>query len=80
MADLTQLTTEVTRISDVSGAAIALLNGLAAQIESLKTDPVALQALADNLRGTGDQLAAAIVANTPATPVPPPVDPAARRR
>ena len=67
-ADLTGLTAEVTRNTTVDDSAIALLNGLAAQIESLKADPVALQALADSIRTSSDNLAAAVVANTPAAP------------
>lgn len=68
MADLTALTAEVTRNTEVDQSAITLLNGLAAQIESLKTDPAALQALADQLKNSSDQLAAAVTANTPAQP------------
>ena len=64
MADLTVLTAEVARNTEVDQSAITLLNGLAAQIEALKTDPVALQALADTMRGSSDALAAAVVANT----------------
>jgi hypothetical protein len=66
MADLGSLTAEVERNTAVDQSAITLLNGLAAQIESLKSDPVALQALADQLKGSSDNLAAAVVANTPA--------------
>lgn len=66
MADLTALTAEVTRNSEVDDSAITLLNGLAAQIVLLKNDPAALQALADQLKASSDKLSAAIVANTPA--------------
>ena len=66
MTDLTALTAEVTRNTEVDQSAIALLTGLAAQIEALKTDPIALQALADTMKGSSDALAAAVVANTPA--------------
>ena len=65
-ADLTALTAEVARNTAVDQSAIALLTGLAAQIEALKTDPVALQALADTMKGSSDALAAAVLANTPA--------------
>jgi hypothetical protein len=65
MADLSALTAEVTRNTEVDQSAIALLTGLAAQIEALKTDPAALQVLADQLKGSSDSLAAAVVANTP---------------
>ena len=69
MTDLTALTAEVARNTEVDSSAIALLTGLAAQIEALKTDPVALQALADTMRGSSDALAAAVLTNTPAAPV-----------
>lgn len=60
------LVDEVTRNKDVDASAIALLNGLAARIESLKQDPVALQALADELKASSSALADAVTANTPA--------------
>ena len=66
MADLTQLQAEVERNTAVDESAITLLNGLAAQIESIKTDPAALQALANSLKSSSDALAQAVVANTPA--------------
>jgi hypothetical protein len=66
--DLSALQAEVTRNGEVDQSAIVLLNGLAAKIEELKADPVALQAFADSLKGSSDQLAAAVVANTPAAP------------
>jgi hypothetical protein len=66
MADLSVLTAHVQQNTEVDASAIALLNGLSAQIEQLKTDPVALQGLADQLKANSDNLAAAIVANTPA--------------
>jgi len=69
MADLSALTAEVARNTEVDSSAIALLTGLAAQIEALKTDPVALQTLADQMKGSSDALAAAVLANTPAAPV-----------
>jgi hypothetical protein len=78
MADLTALQAEVARNTDVDSSAITLLNGLAAQIEQLKTDPAALQALADSLRQSSDALSAAIVANTPAPQ--PDVSPAAQAK
>lgn len=63
---LDALTAEVARNTAVDESAIVLLNGLAAQIVALKTDPVALQALADSLQGSSNALAAAVIANTPA--------------
>ena len=61
-----KLTTEVTETITVQQSAVVLLQGLSAQIEALKTDPVALQALADSLDTSSNELAAAITANTPA--------------
>lgn len=66
MADLSKLQAEVERNTATDQSAIVLLNGLAAKIEELKTDPTALQAFADQLKGSSDALAAAVVANTPA--------------
>ncbi len=57
---------EVTRNDAVDASAIALLNGLSAKIVELKNDPVALQALADELKASSDALAGAVTANTPA--------------
>lgn len=65
MADLTALTAAVTKSTDAEQSAITLLQGLSAQISALKTDPVALQTLADQLNSKADDLAAAVVANTP---------------
>ena len=68
--DLTQLENEVTRNQEVDQSAIVLLNGLSAKIEELKDNPAALQDLANRLRSSSDQLAAAVVANTPAQESP----------
>jgi hypothetical protein len=68
MPELTALTAEVSRNTAVDASAVALLQGLAAKIETLKTNPVALQALADELRSSSDALAAAVVAHTPSEP------------
>jgi hypothetical protein len=65
---LDALTAEVTRNTEVDAGAIALINGLAAKIVELKNDPVALQALADSMKGSSDALAAAVTANTPSEP------------
>lgn len=65
MTDLTTLTAQVQQNTDVEASAITLLNGLSAQIASLKNDPAALQALSDQLKASSDSLASAITANTP---------------
>lgn len=64
--DLKALTDAVARNKTVADSAIALIQGLAAQIEANKNDPAALQALADSLNAEDDSLAAAVTANTPA--------------
>jgi len=65
-AELDAMTAEVTNATTVEESAIALIQGLATKIESLKTDPVALQGLADSLKTEDAKLAAAVTANTPA--------------
>jgi hypothetical protein len=66
MASLDVLTAQVTANTDVEASAIQLLTNLSAALVAAKNDPVAVQALADQLKTSGDKLAAAIVANTPA--------------
>jgi len=65
-AELEALRAEVEENTAVDQSAITLLQGLAAQIEALKQDPVALQELADKLNASSEALAAAVAANTPA--------------
>lgn len=62
---LDTLTQKVAETTTVEDSAIQLLTGLSAQIAALKTDPVALQALADSLSSKSAELAAAVIANTP---------------
>lgn len=66
MADLTELTAEVTNNTTVEQSAITLLQGLKAQLDAAGTDPVALKALSDQLAANDTALAAAVTANTPA--------------
>ena len=69
--DLTSLTAEVTRNSDVTASIVQLVNNLAAQIAAIppSSDP-ATQAALDQLKTTlsvnDDAIAAAVVANTKA--------------
>jgi len=65
MQELDDLKAQVEETTTVEQSAIELLNGLSSQIESLKTDPTALQGLADQLRSKSGELAAAVAANTP---------------
>lgn len=62
---LDDLKAEVTRATTVSQSAVTLIGGLAAKIEELKDDPVALQALADEMRANNDALGTAVTQNTP---------------
>ncbi len=64
-SDLTTLTAQVKANTDAEASAVTLLQGLSDLIISLKNDPVALDALAAQLKTSGDALAAAVVANTP---------------
>jgi hypothetical protein len=66
MLDLTALQAEVTRDQGVVSSAVTLIKNLADKIEATKGDPAAVQALADSLRTSTDDLAAAVAANTPA--------------
>lgn len=68
MADLTTLTKDVNDETTVVNSAIALIQGLAAQITAAGTDPAALKALTDSMEATQASLAAAVAANTPAAP------------
>lgn len=69
MSDLTELTEEVARNSDVDQSAIALLNGIAARIEAAVIEAeagntAALTELAASIRSSTNELAEAVTANT----------------
>lgn len=68
---LDALSAQVQANNDLAASAIALIQGLAKQISDNVNDPVALAALADSLKASDADLAAAIAANTPAAPVVP---------
>lgn len=68
MADLSVLQNEVTQNTDVVQSAVALISGLADQLEAAATDPAAVQALAESLRTNNQMLAEAVAANTPVAP------------
>lgn len=69
--ELEAVEAEVARNTTVDGSILALVNGLAAQIASMKNDPVRLQALADSLRRDNDAIVAKVREHTP-EPEPPP--------
>jgi hypothetical protein len=71
MGLLDAITTDVHTNTDVEASAVLLLQGLSSQLSSVAGDPVAVQALADELSTSSASLAAAVVANTPAAVVPP---------
>lgn len=66
--ELDELTSRVTASGDATDSAVLLLNGLKARLDAAGTDPVALKALSDALGTNTEELAAAILANTPAQP------------
>jgi chromosome segregation ATPase len=68
---LDNLKAAVQRNSDLEASAVQLIQGLATQLEAIKDDPVAIQALADELKAKDDDLAAAITQNTPPAPTGP---------
>ena len=73
MADLEPLAAEVAENSDAVASAVQLLNALSEEIKAAGTDPVALQALVDQLDANTAALADAVVANTlPVEPDPEP--------
>lgn len=63
--ELDELTSRVTASGDATDSAVLLLNGLKARLDAAGTDPVALKALSDALGTNTDELAAAIIMNTP---------------
>jgi putative N-acetylmannosamine-6-phosphate epimerase len=67
MADLTQLEARVKANTSVVESAKALINGMAQQLKAAQNDPAQIQSLIDQLEGSDAALAAAVIANTPAT-------------
>jgi vacuolar-type H+-ATPase subunit I/STV1 len=72
MADLQALATEVEAITDVENAVEIVLGRLADQIERAGVDQAQLDDLVSKLRTERTDLAAAVVAYTPAEPAPTP--------
>ena len=64
MADLSSITSAVAAETTVVASAVTLLTSLHDQLVAAGTDPVALQALADQITSNTSALAAAVVANT----------------
>jgi methyl-accepting chemotaxis protein len=58
------LMAEVQRNGEVTASAVALINGIADQLEQFADDPAQVMALAEQLRSRTDELAAAVSENT----------------
>lgn len=67
-AELDALTAQVHSNTSVVQSAVTLINGISARITAAGTDPAALAALTTELDSQDQALAAAVAANTPATP------------
>ena len=67
-AELDALTAQVHANTNVVQGAVALINGISDRIKAAGADPAALQALTTELDTQDQALAAAVAANTPATP------------
>lgn len=70
MATLADVQAAVTAEDTVIDSAIALIQGLAAQVAALAPNQAAIDALAADIKGKSDALAAAVAANTTAAPTP----------
>lgn len=70
MSAIDDLTANVAADTTVDQSAITLLNGLKAALDAAIGDPVALQALSDQLGSNVAGLSAAVLANTPSEPTP----------
>jgi ATP/maltotriose-dependent transcriptional regulator MalT len=72
MANVADLRAQVAANTQVVQSALTLVQGLVAQLEAAKTDPVALDQVIADLKASDTALAAAVAANTPAAPAPEP--------
>lgn len=68
--EMNALQQAVTQENTVIDSAVTLLNGLSAQIANAAGDRAASLALAQDVKGRSDALAAAVAANTPAATPP----------
>jgi hypothetical protein len=64
------LETAVAGVSSVTGSVLTLIQGMADKVAATAGDPAKVQALVDELNADHARLAAAVAANTPASPVP----------
>ncbi len=68
MATLAELQAKIEANNNLTDSAVTMIQGLAAKLEEIKNDPVAIDALIASLNENNAELAAAISANTPADP------------
>jgi chromosome segregation ATPase len=68
--DLTRLQAEIAENNSAIASAVTLLNQIADELRAQSGNQDAVNALADQLSGQSDALAAAVVANTPTQPQP----------
>lgn len=68
MTDLSTLVSEVQANGDAVDSAVVLLTRLADELEAAGTDQAAIDEVVSQLRGNSQELADAVVANTPAAP------------
>ena len=66
--NMSALEAEITRDEQVNSSAATLIAAIATELEAVKGDPAAVQALADRLKANSDALAAAVAAHTPGEP------------
>lgn len=73
MATIQELQSAVARNTDTEDSVIVLLNGLSQQLKDAiaANDPAAIADVVSKIDANTAKLAAAVVANTPATPTPP---------
>lgn len=64
--DISALEAEVAEEVTIMASALALINGFAARLADAGVDPAKLDALKADLDSKGNDLAAAVAANTPA--------------
>lgn len=64
------LTAQVKSNTEVLNSAVVLINGIADRITAAGVDPQKLAALTTELKSKDEELAAAVLANTPPAPTP----------
>lgn len=69
-ATLDQVLTDITDLNNVEDGVIALLTQIKAMLDAAGTDPVKIQAVADQIAAMKQKAADAIAANTPSAPTP----------